>query len=71
MFPVSPTIHVARECREGIPRVLSTVGVTTSREICAVRGEGNRHDRYAMAVYRDEVPCVIVGHLPREIAKTC
>ncbi len=32
----------------------------------------NAHDRHAMAVYRrDEDPGVIVGHLPREISKTC
>ena len=35
-------------------------------------GGGNSHDRYAMAVYRRvEDPGVIVGHLPREIFKTC
>ena len=28
---------------------------------------GNDNDRYAMAVYSDENPGVIVGHLPREI----
>ena len=32
---------------------------------------GNDNDRHAMAVYRDEDPGVIVGHLPREISKTC
>ena len=29
---------------------------------------GNIHDRFAVAVYRDDS---IVGHLPREIAQTC
>ena len=38
----------------------------------AVRKEENRCDRYAMVVYRDKEPGVIVvGHLPREIAKAC
>ena len=29
----------------------------------------NRHDRYAMAVYRSDVPGIIVGHFPKEISK--
>ena len=32
---------------------------------------GNGHDRHAMAIYRDSDSGVVVGHLPREIAKTC
>ena len=32
---------------------------------------GNDHDRHAMAVYRREDLGVIMGHLPREISKTC
>ena len=36
-----------------------------------VHETGKEHDRHAMAVYRDEEPGVIVGHLPQEIAKTC
>ena len=32
---------------------------------------GNDNDRHAMAVYRDEDLGVIVGHLLREISKTC
>ena len=32
---------------------------------------GNDYDRHAIAVYRDEDPGVIVGHLPRKISKTC
>ena len=31
----------------------------------------NRYDRYAMAVYRNDVPGVVVGHLPKEISKMC
>ena len=37
----------------------------------AVHEEGNTHHKYAMAVYRSEEPTVVVGHLPREIAKAC
>lgn len=31
----------------------------------------NRHDQYAMAVYRSDVPGIIVGHFPKEISKLC
>ena len=31
----------------------------------------NRHDRHAMAVYHEEEPGTVVGHLPREISRTC
>ena len=31
---------------------------------------GNDHDKYAMAVSRDEEPGTIMGHLPLEISKT-
>ena len=51
--------------------IQSTVGATRLRETFIVVYEtGNERDRHAMAVYRDE-PGIIVGHLPREIAKTC
>ena len=40
-------------------------------KIYAVHKPGNVHDRHAMAVYRKDEPGNIVGHLPREIAKTC
>ena len=32
---------------------------------------GNEHDRHTMAVYRSELPGVIVGHLPHRISKSC
>ena len=34
---------------------------------------GNRHDHdwHAMAIYRSEVPGIVVGHLPKEILKMC
>ena len=38
--------------------------------VCLHESE-NRHDRYAMAVYRSETPGVVVGHLPKEISKMC
>ena len=37
----------------------------------AVHEEGNKHHKYAMAVYRSEEPAFVVGHLPREIGKAC
>ena len=37
----------------------------------ALHESGNGHDRHAMAIYRDSDAGVVVGHLPREIAKTC
>ena len=41
-------------------------------QFIVIEKNGNSHDRSAMAVYcRDEDPGVIVGHLPREILKTC
>ena len=47
------------------------MGTTNLREISCGSQERNRHDRYAMTVYRDQEPGVIVRHLPREIAKAC
>ena len=38
--------------------------------VCLHESE-NRHDRYAMAVYRSDVPGIVVGHLPKETSKTC
>ena len=35
-----------------------------------VREPGNEHDRFAVAVLKDETLCT-VGHLPREISKEC
>ena len=31
----------------------------------------NRHERYAMAVYRSDAPGIVIGHLPKEISKMC
>lgn len=42
-----------------------------ARHLLSSTRQGTNIDRHAMAVYRDEEPGVIVGHLPREIAKTC
>ena len=37
----------------------------------ALHEGSNVHDSNAMAVYRHEDPGAIVGHLPREISRTC
>ena len=37
----------------------------------ALHENGNPHDSHTMAVYRDEDPGVIVGHLPRELSRLC
>ena len=37
----------------------------------ALHESGNGQERHAMAIYRDSDAGVVVGHLPREIAKTC
>ena len=34
--------------------------------LIAVHGEGNKHHKYAMAVYKSEETAVVVGQLPRE-----
>ena len=33
--------------------------------------QGNKHDGHAMAVYSEKESGVIIGHLPRGIAKAC
>ena len=37
----------------------------------ALHESGNPHDSHVMAVYRNEDPGVIVGHLPRELSRLC
>ena len=35
--------------------------------LVCLHGSENRHDQYVMAVYRSDVPGIVVGHLPKEI----
>ena len=37
----------------------------------ALHESGNGHDRHTMAIYQDSKAGVVLGHLPREITKTC
>ena len=47
------------------------MGAACRRIFVVLHESSNDNDRHAMAIYCDEDPGVIVGHLPREISKTC
>ena len=47
------------------------MGAAAGEAFIVLHESGNDHDRHEMAVYCDEDPGVIVGHLPRKILKTC
>ena len=46
------------------------MGASYRRKATTVREPGNKHNRFAVAVLKDEMLCT-VGHLPREIFKEC
>ena len=56
-----------------LPCVPDGVGAPTGDFFVVLHEPGNRHDRHdrhTIAVYREEEPGTVVGHLPREISRT-